>query len=77
MRRLTGMAPSNVKTVNQVSSLHIEAKPIHDQRYHQLSGQITPQSVLINKAKFFKVMPCGDIRKVMVPRSRAVEALSW
>ena len=38
--------------------------------------KITLQSVLINKPKFLKVAPCRKIRKIVIPRSMAVEALS-
>ena len=61
------MAPTNVKTINQISLLRIESNldrlgllsPTHDQRSQQQSGQITLQPVLINKSKFLvlKVVP--------------------
>ena len=55
------MAPTNVKTVHQISLLHIESNldrlrllsPTHGQRSQQQSGQITLQPVLI-KSKFLK-----------------------
>ena len=52
------MAPTNIKTVHQISLLHIESSldrlgllsPTHDQRSQQQSGQVTTlQPVLINK----------------------------
>ena len=60
---LQAVAPTNIKTVHQTSLLHIETSldrlgllsPTHDQRSQQQSGQITLQSVLINKSKFLKV----------------------
>ena len=56
------MAPTNVKTVNQTSLLHIESNldrlgllsPTHGQRSQQQTGQIPLQSVLINKPEFLK-----------------------
>ena len=56
------MAPTNIKTVHQTSSLHIESNldrlgmlsPTHDQRYQQKNGKITLQPDLINKSKFLK-----------------------
>ena len=52
----------NAQTVHQSSLLHIESNPdrlellssTHGQRSQQQSGQITLQSVLINKPKFLK-----------------------
>ena len=49
----------------------------HGQRPQQQSGQITPQSVLIKKPKFFKATHDTEIRKIGIPRSMVVEALSW
>ena len=61
---LQAMAPTNVKTVlHQTSLLHIESNlyrlegllsPTQGQPSQQQSGQITLQSVLINKPKFLK-----------------------
>ena len=74
---LQAMAPTNVKTVHQTSLLHnIESNLdrlellslTQGQRSQQQSGQITPQSVLINKPKFLKATH---------RRSMVVEALSW
>ena len=50
--------------------------PAHGQLSQQQSGQITLQSVLINKPKFFKAIHHTEI-KIEIPRSMAVEALSW
>ena len=82
---LQAMAPTNVKTVHQTSLLHIESNlnrlgllsPTHGQRSQQLSGQITLQSVLMNKPKFLKAIHHTEIRKIKIPRSMVVEALSW
>ena len=59
---LQAMAPTNIKTVHQISLLHIESNldrlgmlsPTHDQRSQQKTGKITLQPVLINKSKFLK-----------------------
>ena len=40
------------------------------------NGKITLQPVLINKSKFLKATHCTEIRKVEIPRSMVVEALS-
>ena len=79
------MAPTNIKTAHQTSSLHIERSldrlgllsPTHDQRCQHQSGQISLQPVLINKSKFLKVTHRTKIRKIEIPRSVVVEALSW
>ena len=52
---LQAMAPTNIKTVDQTSLLHIESNldrlgmlsPTHDQRSQQKNGKITLQPVLI------------------------------
>ena len=41
--------------------------PTHDQRSQQQSGQITVQSVLINKSKFLKITHGTKIRKIEIP----------
>ena len=52
--------------------------PTHNQqRSQQQTGQITFQPVLINKSKFLKATHCTKIRKIEIPRSLVVEALSW
>ena len=78
------MAPTNVKTVHQASLLHTEGNldrlgllsPTHDQRSQQQSGQITVQSVLINKSKLLKITHGTKIGKIEILRSMVVEALS-
>ena len=50
--------------------------PTHGQRDQQQSGQITLQSVLINKTKF-QSHTLYIIRKIELPRSIVVETLSW
>ena len=82
---LQAMAPTNVKMVHQISLLHTESNldrlgllsPTHDQRSQQQSGQITLQPVLINLSKFLKATHRTKIRKIEIPRSMVVEALSW
>ena len=82
---LQAMAPTHIKTVHQTSSLHIESSldrlgllsPTHDQRSQQQSGQITLRLVLINKSEFLKATHRTKIRKIEIPRSMVVEALSW
>ena len=66
------MAPTDIKTVNQTSSLHNESNldrlgllsPTHDQRSQQQTGQIALQPVLINKSRFLKATHCTKIRKL-------------
>ena len=82
---LQAMAPTNIKTVHQTSLLHIESNLdrlgmlslTHDQRSQQKTGKITLQSVLINNSKLLKATHCTKIRKIEIPRSMVVEALSW
>ena len=83
---LQAMAPTNVKMVHQTSLLHnIESNldqlelllPTHDQRFQQQTGRTTLQSVLINKPKFIKATHRTEIRKIEIPSSMVVEALSW
>ena len=82
---LQAMAPTNIKTVHQTSLLQIESSidrlgllsPTHEQRSQHQSGQLTLQPVLINKSKFLKAAHGTRIRKIEIPRSMAVETLSW
>ena len=82
---LQAMASTNVEMVHQISLFHIESNldrlgllsPTHGQRSQQQSGQITLQSVLINKSKFVKATHRTETRKIEIPRSMVVEALSW
>ena len=80
------MAPTNVKTVHQTSLLHIESSldrlgffkeksPTHGQRSQQPSGQITLQSVLIDKPKFLKAPLRTEMRKIEIPRSMVVKKI--
>ena len=82
---LQAMAPTNIKTVHQISLLHIEGSldrlglllPTYDQRSQQQNGQLTLQPVLISKSKFLKATHRTKIRKIKIPRSVVMEALSW
>ena len=82
---LQAMAPTNIKTVHQTSLLHIESNldrlgmlsPNHDQGSQQKNGKITLQPVLINNSKSLTATHCTEIRKIEIPRSMVVEALSW
>ena len=82
---LRAMAPTNIKTVHQTSSYHIESNlerlgmlsPTHHQRSQQKNANITLQPVLINNPKFLEATHCTEIRKIEIPRSMVVEALSW
>ena len=81
---LLAMVPTNIQTIHQTSSLHIESNldrlgllsSTHGQRSQQQSGQITLQSVLINKPKFLNVIHHIEIKNG-ISRSMVVEALSW
>ena len=79
------MVSTNVKTIHQTPLLHIESNvdrlgllsPTHGQRSQQQSGQITLQSILINKPKYLKATYHTEIRKIEIPRSMVVDALCW
>ena len=81
---LQAVAPTNVKTVHQTSLPHIDSKPdrlgllspTHCQHFKQESGQITLQSVLINKLKVFKGTRHAEIRRIEISRSMVVETLN-
>ena len=82
---LQAVASINVETVYQTSLFLIESdldrlglmSPTHGQRSQQQSGQITLQSVLINKPKFLKATHRKETTKIEIPKSMLVEALSW
>ena len=82
---LQAMAATNVETVHQTFLFHIESNldrlrllsPTHGQRSQQQSGQITLQSFVINKPMFLKATHHTiEIRKIEIPRSMVVGALS-
>ena len=84
MRHLTGNGTDHVETVHTTSLVHIERNldrlvlsSTHGQRFQQQSGQITLQSALLDKLKFFKATRHAEIKKIVIPRSMAAEALSW
>ena len=82
---LQAMTPTSVETVRQTSLFHIESNPdrlellspTNGQRSQQQSGQITLQSVLINKPKFLKATHHAENCDIEIPRSIVAEALSW
>ena len=82
---LQGMVPTSVKTVNQTSLRHVKSNPdrteflspTHGQRSRQQSELTILRSILISESKFLKATRHAEIRKNEVPRSTAVEALSW
>ena len=49
----------------------------YDQRSQQQSGKITLQPVLMKKSKFLKATHRTKTRKIEMPSSMVVEALSW
>ena len=80
------MTPANIKTVHQTSfTPYIESSldrlgllsPTYTQRSQQQTGQITAQPVLVNKSNFLKATRRTKIRKIKIPRSMVMEALSW
>ena len=80
------MAPTNIKTVRQTSLLHIPRASSIDSDCCRLPTTsvlsnkpgTTFQPVLINKSsKFIKATHRTEIRKIEIPRSMVVEALSW
>ena len=66
---LQGMTPIDAKTVHQTSLFHIESNPDRLGLLSPTHGQRSP--------KFLKAICHVDIRKNVVPRSMAVETLSW
>ena len=74
-----------MEAVHQTSSHHIEnnlirlglLSPTHGQRSEQQSGQITLQSVLVNKSEFLKAPRHPEIRKIVMSKTMEVEALTW
>ena len=77
------MVLTNVKVVHQTSLRHIECNPerlgllspTHSQGSQQHSEKIMLQSFLIEKFTFLK--PRHAKAREIVPRSMAMEALSW
>ena len=82
---LQAMAPTNIKTVHQTSLLHIKNNldrlgmlpPTHDRRSQQKNGKNYAPTSFDQQVKFLKATYCTEIRKIEIPRSTVVEALSW
>ena len=79
------MAPTNNKTVHQTSFTLYREQPRSTRivvayprpTFSATNRTNTFQSVLINNSKFLKATHCTKIRKIEIPRSMVVEALSW
>ena len=83
---LQAMAPTNIKTVHQTSFTPYREQPRSTRivvAYPRPAFSATNrtnntfQPVLINNSKFFKTTHRTKIRKIEIPRSMVVEALSW
>ena len=60
------MAPTNVERFIKLPYSISRATTIHSDCCHQPSGQITLQSVLINKPKFLRTTHHTEIRKIEI-----------
>ena len=82
---LQAMAPTNNKTVHQTSFTPYREQPRSTRivvayprpAFSATNRTNTFQPVLINKSKFLKATYRTKIRKIEIPRSMVVEALSW
>ena len=83
---LQAMAPTNNKTVNQTSFTPYREQPRSTRivvAYPRPAFSATNrtkntfQPVLINNSKFLEATHRSKIRKIEIPRSMVVEALSW
>ena len=83
---LQAIAHAIFKAFHQTFLLHIEStpdrhelfSPTHGQRSQQQSGQMSLQSVLINKPMFLKATRRAKRRRIeIIRKSMEVEALSW
>ena len=82
---LQAMAPTNNKTVHQTSFTPYREQPRSTRivvAYPRPAFSATNrtnsfQPVLINKSKFLKATHRTKIKKIEIPRSMVVEALSW
>ena len=77
---LQAMTPTNNKTVNQTSFTPYRTRIVVAYPRPALSATNrtnTFQPVLINNSKFLKATHRTKIRKIEIPRSMVVEALSW
>ena len=60
-------------SVTNDNHTHIHPRPA----FSATKRTITLQSVLIHRLKFLKATRDAEMRKIEIPRSMAVEALSW
>ena len=82
---LQAMAPTNIKTVHQTSFTSYREQPRSTRivvayprpAFSATNRTNTFQPVLINNSKFLKATHRTKIRKIEIPRSMVVEALSW
>ena len=82
---LQAMAPTNIKTVHQTSFTPYREQPRSTRivvayprpAFSATNRTNTFQPVLINNSKFLKATHRTKIRKIEIPRSMVVEALSW
>ena len=82
---LQAMAPTNNKTVHQISFTPYREQPRSTRivvayprpGFSATNRANTFQPVLINNSKFLKATHRTEIRKIEIPRSMVVEALSW
>ena len=82
---LQAMAPTNKKTVHRTSFTPYREQPRSTRivvayprpAFSATKRTNTFQPVLINNSKFFKATHRTKIRKIEIPRSMVVEALSW
>ena len=82
---LQAMAPTNIKTVHQTSFTSYREQPRSTRTvvayprpaFSATNRTNTFQPVLINNSKFLKATHRTKIRKIEIPRSMVVEALSW
>ena len=82
---LKAMAPTNNKTVHQTSFTPYREQPRSTRivvayprpAFSATNRTNTFQPVLINNSKFLKATHRTKIRKIEIPRSVVVEALSW
>ena len=82
---LQAMAPTNNKTVHQTSFTPYREQPRSTRivvayprpAFSATNRTNTFQPVLINNSKFLKATHRTKIRKIEIPRSMVVEALSW
>ena len=82
---LQAMAPTNSKTVHQTSFTPYREQPRSTRivvsyprpAFSATNRTNTFQPVLINNSKFLKATHRTKIRKIEIPRSMVVEALSW